>query len=130
MNSIGSSRATLDTALYSNVRSRPSSMLFNDSGFVRYGIDGICSFIVHVRSLDAWFVSKSTDFYFLGLNCRFRMGPDHGSNTGAEVGVNHSNQELDRVDERNQPKRMSSKEREGLRASQSFDESVSLFSDS
>jgi hypothetical protein len=34
-NSMASSRATLDTALYSNVRSRPSSMLFNDSGFVR-----------------------------------------------------------------------------------------------
>jgi hypothetical protein len=33
---MNSSRATLDTALYSNVRSRPSSMLFNDSGFVRY----------------------------------------------------------------------------------------------
>ena len=37
----GRSRATVDTALYSNVRgggsnaSRPSSMLFNDSGFVR-----------------------------------------------------------------------------------------------
>ncbi len=36
INSMASSRATLDTALYSNVRSRPSSMLFNDSGFVRY----------------------------------------------------------------------------------------------
>jgi hypothetical protein len=31
-----SSRATLDTQLYSNARSRPSSMLFNDSGFVRF----------------------------------------------------------------------------------------------
>ena len=37
-NSMASSRATLDTALYSNVRSRPSSMLFNDSGFVRFVI--------------------------------------------------------------------------------------------
>ena len=27
---------TLDTQLYSNIRSRPSSMLFNDSGFVRF----------------------------------------------------------------------------------------------
>ena len=40
-NSMTSSRATLDTALYSNVRSRPSSMLFNDSGFVRYDDVGI-----------------------------------------------------------------------------------------
>ena len=31
-----SSRVTLDTQLYSNIRSRPSSMLFNDSGFVRF----------------------------------------------------------------------------------------------
>ena len=30
------SSATLDTALYSNLRSRPSSMLFNDAGFVRF----------------------------------------------------------------------------------------------
>jgi hypothetical protein len=32
----GDSNATMDTALYSNLRSRPSSMLFNDSGFVRF----------------------------------------------------------------------------------------------
>ena len=32
----GDSSATLDTALYSNLRSRPSSMLFNDAGFVRF----------------------------------------------------------------------------------------------
>ena len=32
----GDSSATLDTALYSNMRSRPSSMLFNDAGFVRF----------------------------------------------------------------------------------------------
>merc|ERR1712223_1153536 len=30
------SSATLDTALYSNLRSRPSSMLFNDAGFARF----------------------------------------------------------------------------------------------
>ena len=38
--SSASSRATLDTQLYSNTRStsRPSSMLFNDSGFVRFRI--------------------------------------------------------------------------------------------
>ncbi len=35
-----SSRATIDTGLYSNVRSRPSSMLFNDSGFVRFRTNG------------------------------------------------------------------------------------------
>ncbi|TRY80477.1 hypothetical protein TCAL_02976 [Tigriopus californicus] len=37
-NSGASSRATVDTALYSNLKnpSRPSSMLFNDSGFVRF----------------------------------------------------------------------------------------------
>ena len=34
--SVASSRATIDTGLYSNIRSRPSSMLFNDSGFVRF----------------------------------------------------------------------------------------------
>jgi len=32
----GDSSATMDTALYSNLRSRPSSMLFNDAGFVRF----------------------------------------------------------------------------------------------
>lgn len=36
VNSSTSSRVTLDTQLYSNIRSRPSSMLFNDSGFVRF----------------------------------------------------------------------------------------------
>ena len=38
--SVASSRATIDTGLYSNIRSRPSSMLFNDSGFVRFRAQG------------------------------------------------------------------------------------------
>jgi len=54
------------------------------------------------------------------------MGPDHSNNAALDVGLNHSSQELDRLEERNQPKRFSSKEREGLRASQSFDESVKV----
>ncbi|XP_023338915.1 uncharacterized protein LOC111709480 [Eurytemora carolleeae] len=32
----GDTSATMDTALYTNLRSRPSSMLFNDAGFVRF----------------------------------------------------------------------------------------------
>jgi hypothetical protein len=48
-----------------------------------------------------------------------------GGQGGGEMASNQSNQELDRLQERDHPTRSSNKEREGLRASQSFDESVS-----
>ncbi len=44
---------------------------------------------------------------------------------GGEMASNQSSQELDRLQDRDHPARSSNKEREGLRASQSFDESVS-----
>ena len=49
-----------------------------------------------------------------------------GGPAGVEMASNQSNQELDRLQERDHPARSSNKDREGLRASQSFDESVSI----
>lgn len=54
VNSSTSSRVTLDTQLYSNIRSRPSSMLFNDSGFVRFrmGNDNEASVVTNDQSVE------------------------------------------------------------------------------
>lgn len=87
-----SSRATLDTALYSNVRSRPSSMLFNDSGFVRFRMGGDPS-LAQVEVLNQ---------------------SSHNLANGGEGVAAAAAAEREH------------KKREGLRASQSFDESVLL----
>jgi hypothetical protein len=93
-----SSRATMESALYSNLAatansngSRPSSMLFNDAGFVRFRMGGDPG-----RMVDE-VLRQSTDDLAQGANAgEEQLG---GSRRGFRMG-------------------------EGLRASQSFDETV------
>ena len=121
-----SSRATLESALYSNLRnsggigmvntnggsgSRPSSMLFNDSGFVRFRMGNDPS--------SAMMINNGIQMTTQGANIMSTLGAQEKDTNGTIHEGNEASGYVRRAKNR-------LKDLEGLRASQSFDDSVLL----